>query len=51
VIDLHALEAHCRSRLAAYKVPRAFEVVADLPKTSTGKILRRKLREINSTKS
>ncbi|WP_282439018.1 AMP-binding enzyme [Ralstonia pseudosolanacearum] len=50
-LDLEALDVHCRSRLAAYKVPRAYEVVADLPKTSTGKILRRKLREIGSQHS
>jgi long-chain acyl-CoA synthetase len=41
------LEAHCRARLAAYKVPRAYQFVADLPKTSTGKILRRHLKTIN----
>ena len=35
---------HCRQRLAAYKVPRLVEFVADLPKTSTGKITRRALR-------
>jgi long-chain acyl-CoA synthetase len=34
----------CRQRLAAYKVPRLIEVVGDLPKTSSGKILRRELR-------
>ncbi|MEC4723388.1 AMP-binding protein [Noviherbaspirillum sp. CPCC 100848] len=44
-LDIEALDAHCRSRLAAYKVPRLYQVVTDLPKTSTGKILRRKLRE------
>lgn len=38
------MEAFCRSRLAAYKVPRIFLVVDDLPKTPTGKILRRELR-------
>jgi len=48
-LDLDALEAHCRSRLAAYKVPRAWQVVADLPKTSSGKILRRKLRELKGS--
>lgn len=37
------IEAHCRSRLAAYKVPRAVQIVPDLPTTSTGKILRREL--------
>ena len=34
----------CRHRLAAYKVPRAIEIVDDLPKTSSGKVLRRELR-------
>ena len=43
--DAAGLTAHCRQSLAAYKVPRAFAFVDDLPKTSTGKILRRALRE------
>lgn len=44
--DATDLAAHCRRSLAAYKVPRAFAFVDDLPKTSTGKILRRALRGI-----
>ena len=44
--DAADLAAHCRRSLAAYKVPRAFAFVDDLPKTSTGKILRRALRDI-----
>jgi long-chain acyl-CoA synthetase len=47
-LDLEALAQHCRSRLAAYKVPRAFQIVTDLPKTSTGKILRRMLRMLDA---
>ncbi|MER7011845.1 AMP-binding protein [Saccharopolyspora sp. NPDC000359] len=39
------LVAHCRDQLAAYKYPRQVELVAELPKTSTGKILRRQLRD------
>jgi acyl-CoA synthetase (AMP-forming)/AMP-acid ligase II len=39
--------AHCRAHLAAYKVPRAVQFVADLPKTSTGKIMRRQLRTLD----
>jgi long-chain acyl-CoA synthetase len=35
-----------RDSLAAYKRPRLVKFVADLPKTSTGKIMRRKLSEI-----
>jgi len=33
--------AYCREHLAAYKVPRAVQFVDDLPKTSTGKVMRR----------
>jgi len=39
------LEAHCRRELAPYKVPRAFEFLDELPKSSALKILRRELRE------
>lgn len=42
--DAAALAAHCRQHLAAYKQPRAYEFVDDLPRTSTGKIMRRALR-------
>lgn len=34
---------HCRSELAAYKVPRAIHFVPSLPTTSSGKIMRREL--------
>jgi len=37
---------HCRFQLAAYKLPRSVKFVADLPKTSTGKIMRRELRTL-----
>jgi len=38
------LREFCRSRLAAYKVPRQVRVAADLPRGPTGKILKRALR-------
>jgi long-chain acyl-CoA synthetase len=38
------LQAHCRENLSAYKCPRSVEFLDDLPKTATGKILRRELR-------
>jgi long-chain acyl-CoA synthetase len=38
------LIAHCRERMAAYKYPRSVELLDELPKTVTGKILRRELR-------
>jgi long-chain acyl-CoA synthetase len=34
----------CRQRMAAYKYPRLVEIIDELPKTVTGKILRRELR-------
>ena len=40
ILDVAALQAHCRARLAAYKCPVAFHVLADLPKTESGKITR-----------
>lgn len=43
-IDQAALRRFLRERLAAHKVPRSFEVRAELPKSPTGKILRRKLQ-------
>jgi long-chain acyl-CoA synthetase len=35
----------CRERMAAYKYPRLVEIVDEVPKTVTGKFLRRELRE------
>ena len=43
--DEAALVAHCRERLAAYKYPRTVHVLDELPKTPSGKILRRELRD------
>ncbi|MDQ1039719.1 long-chain acyl-CoA synthetase [Streptomyces sp. V3I8] len=42
--DPAALAAYCKERLAAYKYPRQVEILPDLPKTASGKILRRELR-------
>ncbi|MFE1415185.1 AMP-binding protein [Streptomyces sp. NPDC058746] len=39
------LAAHCAARLAAYKYPRQVEILPVLPKTTSGKILRRELRD------
>jgi long-chain acyl-CoA synthetase len=44
-LETDDLVAFCRTRMAAYKVPRVVRIVDDLPKTVTGKILRRMLRD------
>ena len=36
---------YVKSNLAGYKVPRDVEFVDELPRTSTGKVLKRELRE------
>ncbi|APA90567.1 AMP-binding protein (plasmid) [Paraburkholderia sprentiae WSM5005] len=43
-LEPEELIAYCKERMAAYKYPRIVEVISDLPKTVTGKILRRELR-------
>jgi long-chain acyl-CoA synthetase len=39
------LEAHVRDRLAGYKVPRRWTFLDELPRTESGKLLKRQLRE------
>jgi fatty-acyl-CoA synthase len=39
------LLAHCRARLAAFKVPRAVYFVQQLPRSASGKLLKPELRE------
>ena len=34
-----------RDRLAGYKLPRLIDFVGDLPRTASGKLLKRELRE------
>ena len=39
------LIAFCRQQMAAYKYPRQVEFLDELPKTVSGKLLRRELRD------
>jgi fatty-acyl-CoA synthase len=43
------LKAHVKENLANFKVPRAITVLDELPRSSTGKILRRELRAMVET--
>jgi fatty-acyl-CoA synthase len=42
--DVELIE-FCRARLAHYKCPQSVEFCESLPKTATGKVLKRELRE------
>lgn len=44
-VSAEAIVAFCKERMAAYKYPRQVEIRDELPKTVTGKILRRELRD------
>ncbi len=39
-LSVAELDAHCRVRLSPYKVPRSFELVAELPRNEAGKLRR-----------
>ncbi len=44
-LEPEAIRDFCKTRLAAYKVPRRVIVVDDLPRSLIGKVLRREVRE------
>ncbi|HZU74853.1 MAG TPA: long-chain-fatty-acid--CoA ligase [Acidimicrobiales bacterium] len=43
--DAADIISYCRDRLAHYKCPRSVDLVAELPRNPSGKILKRELRE------
>jgi acyl-CoA synthetase (AMP-forming)/AMP-acid ligase II len=45
ILDLDEVDAFVSERLAAYKRPRAYEVRDELPRTESGKLLKRLLRD------
>jgi fatty-acyl-CoA synthase len=46
-LSAEQLQAYVRERLARYKVPREIEFIEQLPRTSTGKLQRRKLAALH----
>ncbi len=47
-VSAEEIMAFCKERMAAYKYPREVEFVKEIPKTATGKFLRRAFRETQS---
>lgn len=50
-IDKDAILKYCTDQLSAYKVPKSVYVIAEIPRTGSGKIIRFKLSEMISPKS
>ena len=48
---MRELQNHVKMRLSAHEYPREIEIVKHLPVTNTGKILRRKLRDMDSIRT
>jgi oxalate---CoA ligase len=44
--EIRELIEHCRQHLAAFKVPARIDVLAEIPRTPTGKVQRRRVAEI-----
>ena len=40
-----AIIDHCRGRIAAYKIPKSVDFIAELPRNPSGKILKKELRK------
>jgi len=47
-LTAEALIAHCRARLAGFKTPKEIMFLDALPRTPSGKVLKRQLREVDS---
>jgi long-chain acyl-CoA synthetase len=45
-LDKDALHAYLKSRLSAFKVPKEYRLVTDLPRNPAGKIMKRELRKL-----
>ena len=44
--EVRDLIEHCRTQLAAFKVPARIDVLPDIPRTPTGKVQRRRVAEV-----
>jgi len=51
VLTFEELKAYLKDKIARYKIPQVVEFVTDLPRTPTGKVLKKKLREREQEKT
>ena len=48
-LSKESIMRHCRERLATFQIPKEITFINELPTTSTGKVLRHKLRTHNAS--
>jgi acyl-CoA synthetase (AMP-forming)/AMP-acid ligase II len=46
IIESEEVLAHCRAQLSAYKIPHVVQLIAEIPRTGSGKIIRYKLKDM-----
>ena len=44
-LEPEGLIDHCREKLAGFKIPRSVDMIAELPRNASGKVLKKDLRE------
>jgi len=44
-VSLEDVKAFCQGKIAGYKIPKALELVDEIPKNETGKVIKRELRD------
>jgi fatty-acyl-CoA synthase len=44
-VSLADVKAFCQDKIAGYKIPKSIELVEQIPKNETGKVIKRELRD------
>jgi acyl-CoA synthetase (AMP-forming)/AMP-acid ligase II len=44
-MNAHELVEFCRDKIAGYKIPRQLEIISEMPRNPSGKILKKELRK------
>ena len=44
-LDVEEMIEFCRDRIAGYKIPRQLEIIDEMPRNPSGKILKKELRK------
>lgn len=48
-LDAKEVQRHCQANLAGFKIPKEVEIILELPKTSSGKVMRHRLKKYGTS--